>query len=255
MAGDGRKAGGERLAGRRILVTGAGSGIGRATAVLFAREGATLSLLDQNAAAAGDAAAETGGKSFQVDVSEEAQVTEAIAAAAHAMGGIDGVVNCAGIMSSDSFADTAPKAWRRMLDVNLTGPYLICHAALPWLQQAPGSTIVNIASGQALLPAVRGCSYTAAKAGLMMFTKALAAELAPGIRANVICPGASDTPMTESVIPSADKAGRAAFVQRYALKRLSEPEEVANAILFLTGLESSAITGVALAVDCGRTFH
>jgi NAD(P)-dependent dehydrogenase (short-subunit alcohol dehydrogenase family) len=246
---------GKRLSGRRVLVTGAGSGIGKATAEVFAAEGASLALLDQNLAAAEITAAATGGTAYQVDVSNDIEVASVVEAAANAMGGIDGIVNCAGIMSTESFGETDPQSWRRMLDVNLTGPYLVCRAALPWLQEAPSATIVNIASGQALLPAVRGCSYTAAKAGLLMFTKALAAELAPKIRANVVCPGASDTPMTEAIIPSSDRAGREAFVQRYALKRLSEPHEVANAILFLTGSESSAITGVTLAVDCGRTFH
>lgn len=243
------------LKGRRIVITGGGSGFGRATAGLFAAEGASIALLDQDGAAASEVAAITGGWAREVDVTDPAGVAVAIAAAADKMGGIDGVVNSAGIMSDAGFADTDPAHWQRVLAVNLTGPYLVCRAALGPMQQAGGGTIVNIASGQALLPSLRGCSYAASKAGLAMFTKSLAAELAPAIRANVVCPGASDTPMTRRVLPPSEVTKRTALKASYALKRLTEPEEVAQAILFLTSAASSAITGVSLAVDCGRTFH
>jgi NAD(P)-dependent dehydrogenase (short-subunit alcohol dehydrogenase family) len=244
-----------RLKGRRILLTGAGSGFGRVTAELFAREGAALALLDRDAAALRATADAVGGRCYEADVTDETQVAGAIAQAADDLGGLDGVVNSAGIMSATTFEDTDPAHWRKVIDVNLTGPYLVCRAALPALRRADRATIVNIASGQALLPSLTGCSYAASKAGVMMFTKSLAVELAPRIRANAVCPGASDTPMTQRIIPASDVVRRAALANAYALKRLTEPEEVANAILFLTSTESSAITGIALAVDCGRTFH
>jgi NAD(P)-dependent dehydrogenase (short-subunit alcohol dehydrogenase family) len=100
-----------------------------------------------------------------------------------------------------------------------------------------------------------GGAYAASKAGVMVFTKSLAAELAPDIRASVICPGAATTPMGNAALAAMDEAGRAAFMKRYAIGRFSRPDEVANAILFLTADESLSITGIALAVDGGRTFH
>jgi NAD(P)-dependent dehydrogenase (short-subunit alcohol dehydrogenase family) len=244
-----------RLKGRKVLITGAGSGFGRATAQRMAREGAELALLDLDHAAARATATDCGGLAYQVDVTNDDAVANTIADAAKALGGLDGIVNSAGIMSSARLADTTAAEWRRVLEVNLTGPYLVCKAALPWLEKADHSTIVNIASGQAILPSLRGSSYAASKAGVLAFTKSLAVELAPRVRANVVCPGAADTPMTEREIPRTDHARRQALEQAYALKRLTRPEEVADAIIFLTSSESSAITGVALAVDCGRTFH
>lgn len=244
-----------RLRGRKIIITGAGSGIGRATAELLAREGAELALLDLDRAAVTAVGKACEALNYEVDVTNDRAVAMCVAEAASALGGLDGVVNSAGVMSSTSFADTTTAEWRKIIDVNLTGTYLVCRSALPWLEKEVHSTIVNIASGQAILPSLRGCSYAASKAGVLAFTKSLAVELAPRIRANAVCPGATDTAMTEREIPSTDIARRRALEQTYALKRLTSPEEIANAILFLTSSESSAITGIALAVDCGRTFH
>ncbi len=244
-----------RLAGRLVLITGAGSGLGLATAELFAAQGARLALLDRDGPAVRLAAETTGGHAIEVDVTDEWTVQKAVADAASALGGLDGVVNSAGIMCADRLADTSLATWQRVIDVNLTGPFLICRAAVPFLQQRRGATIVNIASGQAILPGMSGGAYAASKAGVMVFTKSLAAELAPDIRANVICPGAATTPMGNAALAAMDEAGRAAFMKRYAIGRFSRPDEVANAILFLTADESSSVTGIALAVDGGRTFH
>jgi NAD(P)-dependent dehydrogenase (short-subunit alcohol dehydrogenase family) len=244
-----------RLDGRRVLITGAGSGLGLAAAKLFAQEGAALALLDRDAPGLKAAVAATGGHSFELDVTDEKAVQEAVAAAAKAMGGLDGVVNSAGIMCGDKVIDTTLETWNRVLAVNMTGTFLVCRAAIPFLLQRPGSSIVNIASGQALLPGLTGGVYSASKAGVMMLTKSLAIELGPHVRANAVCPGAATTPMGNAALASMDDATRAAFVKRYALGRLSEPEEVANALLFLTTDEASSVTGIALAVDGGRTYH
>lgn len=244
-----------RLQGRRVLITGAGSGIGLATAQLFAAEGAQLALLDRDGASARRAAATTGGSAFEIDVTDEAEVERVVAAAAAAMTGLDGVVNSAGIMCSDKLAETSLETWNRVIAVNLTGTFLVCRAAVPHLRQCEGATVVNIASAVALLPTVAGGVYAASKAGVAVLTKSLAAELAPEIRANAVCPGAADTPMGNAALSGLDDAGRAAFAKRYAIGRLSRPDEVASAILFLTSAESSSITGIALAVDGGRTFH
>ena len=131
-----------RLTGRRVVVTGAGSGIGKATAMLFAREGASVAILDLNYESVQATAKETGGYAVQVDVSNEDSNAAAIEKAAQAMGGIDGVVNAAGIMIVGPLGEVPVSSWRRTLDVNLTGTYLTVRNCLPWLNQAPdGATI------------------------------------------------------------------------------------------------------------------
>lgn len=236
-----------RLAGRKIVITGAGSGIGRATAQLFAAEGATLSLLDLNTAGLAETATGLSVNTFQADVTDEASVQRAIEQSAVAMGGIDGVVNAAGIMKRGSVLEVDVAEWRRVLDINLTGTYAVVRSCLPWLKQAPWATIVNLGSGQSLLPnSPDRSAYSASKGGVLNLTRAIAAELAPAIRANTVCPGLVDTPMAEGVQGN---------VGNYAMKRLAQPGEIAEAILFLTSAASSYVTGAALAVDGGRSFH
>ncbi|HZU90460.1 MAG TPA: SDR family NAD(P)-dependent oxidoreductase [Stellaceae bacterium] len=236
-----------RLHRRRILMTGAASGIGRRTALLFAAEGAALTLLDRNADGLAAVARETRGLAVAADVTDEASVAAAVERGAAAMGGIDGVVNAAGIVMRGPVQAVGVAEWRRVIDVNLTGIYIVVRCVLPWLTKATGATIVNIASGQGLLPNAPGMTaYAASKGGVVTLTRALAAELAPAIRVNSVCPGMVDTPMT---------ADGPRDVTPYALKRMAEPLEIAHAILFLTGAESSFVTGAALAVDGGRTFH
>ena len=124
------------------------------------------------------------------------------------------------------------------------------------MRDAGGGTVVNIASGQGLLPnAPNNTAYAATKGGLIAFSKSLAAELAPAIRVNAVCPGVTNTPMVAPVIAGYDNPSDAPFVQQYAMKRIAEPAEIASAVLFLTSAESSYITGSALAVDGGRCFH
>jgi NAD(P)-dependent dehydrogenase (short-subunit alcohol dehydrogenase family) len=237
----------DRLQGRRILITGAASGIGQRTAELFAAEGAALTLLDCDRKRLASVARETGGTAVEADVTQEPSVTHAVEKGASAMGGIDGVVNAAGIVIHGSVLDVGLADWKLVLDVNLTGTYIVVRCCLPWLAKAPFATIVNIASGQGLLPNNPGMTaYAASKGGIVNLTRALAAELAPSIRVNSVCPGMVDTPMT---------AGLERDLDRYALGRIAEPLEIAQSILFLTATESSFVTGAALAVDGGRTFH
>ena len=244
-----------RLAGRRILITGGASGIGRATAELFAKEGAKIAVMDRQFTMAEDVARAIKGVAVEADVADEESTNSAVAKAVKALGGLDGLVHCAGIVDSQKFTDSDFKTWRRTMSINLDGTYLVCRAALPFLQQADKATIVTIASGQALMPGASSISYGASKAGVMNFTKALAMELAPKIRANVVCPGATETPMVAGML----QAGGAAVVEglknAYAMKRMAQPQEIAAALLFLTSHESSFVTGVALAVDGGRTYH
>jgi len=236
-----------RLEGRRILITGAASGIGQRTAELFAGEGAALTLLDCDRKRLASVARETGGTAVEADVTQEPSVARAVEQGAGAMGGIDGIVNAAGIVIYGSVLDVGVADWKLVLDVNLTGTYIVIRCCLPWLAKAPFATIVNIASGQGLLPNTPNMTaYAASKGGVVNLTRALAAELAPSIRVNSVCPGMVDTPMTARLRREVD---------RYALKRIAEPLEIAQAILFLTGTESSFVTGAALAIDGGRTFH
>ena len=236
-----------RLQGRSVLITGAASGIGRRTAELFAAEGAALTLLDSNREGLTAIARETRGVAVAADVTQEASVARAVEQGAAAMGGIDGVVNAAGIVIHGSVLEVGIADWKLVLDVNLTGTYIVVRCSLPWLKKAPFATIVNIASGQGLVPnSPSMTAYAASKGGVVNLTRALAAELAPDIRVNSVCPGMVDTPMT---------LGLQRDLDRYALKRIAEPLEIAQAILFLTGTESSFVTGAALAVDGGRTFH
>jgi NAD(P)-dependent dehydrogenase (short-subunit alcohol dehydrogenase family) len=246
-----------RLGGRRVLVTGAASGIGLAIAQLFHREGAQVAMLDRDRARL-DKAVLDGAPALVCDVADERQVRDAVGRAAVALGGIDGVVNSAGIDLMRPFERMTQEEWARVLAVDLTGPMLVCHAALPALREAARGTIVNIASGAALRPLEQRTAYCAAKAGLVMFGKTLAVDLAPyHIRVNAICPGIIDTPLFRSSWVDAPdpQVELARILDRYLIKRPGQPDEVAQAALYLTSDESSFVTGAALAVDGGRTFH
>jgi NAD(P)-dependent dehydrogenase (short-subunit alcohol dehydrogenase family) len=245
-----------RFKGRRIYVTGAASGIGLATARILAEGGAALALVDVNEGGLEQAAAEIGGHPLVVDLRDGDAIDRSVQAAADALGGIDGVINCAGVAHGAGLETLEPQDWERVLTINLTAPYRVCRAALPWLKERAGASIVNVASGVALLPAGPGATaYVASKGGLISFTKVLAAELGPGIRANAVCPGIADTPMGASVLQRGDQAAAEAFLSRYVMKRVADASEIAEAIAFLSSDEASFITGIVLAVDGGRSFH
>jgi NAD(P)-dependent dehydrogenase (short-subunit alcohol dehydrogenase family) len=236
-----------RLRGRRIVITGAASGIGRASALLFAEEGAQLALFDMDEHGAAQTAHQIGGHAFRVDVTDEGSLERAAAQAAQVLGGIDGVINAAGIMPTGRMAETPVAVWRKVLEVNLTGTWLVSRACLPWLQKERGSTIVNIASAAGLLPNAPGLTaYAASKGGVVNLTRAMAAELAPDIRVTCVCPGMVDTPMAEGFHNN---------VGNYALKRIADPQEIARVLMFLSSADSSYVTGAILAADGGRSFH
>jgi NAD(P)-dependent dehydrogenase (short-subunit alcohol dehydrogenase family) len=243
-----------RLRGRKALITGGASGIGLATAQMFCAAGAQVTVLDIDAAAISRLDAREGLHSYCVDLTEETAARSAVQWAAQRMQGIDAVVNCAGVPDGTHLDAMELNVWNKVMAINLTAPYIVCRAALPWLKARQGSSIVNIASGMGILPDVGGvCAYAASKGGLIAFSKALAAELAPDIRVNVLCPGLAQTPMTAASLRDSAVASR--ILQRYALRRAAVPDEIANAILFLTSSESAYVTGTTLAVDGGRTFH
>lgn len=246
--------------GRRFLVSGGASGIGLAVARLAVQRGGRVALLDLDAEALASAALTIGPASLPVacDVAAPQAVADAVAQAAGWLGGIDAVVNSAGIDLRMPLEQVADADWARMLAVNLTGPMLVCRSALPHLRRAGGGTIVNVSSAAGLSPLMQRTAYCATKAGVIMFSKALAIEAAAdGIRVNAVCPGAVDTPLFRTSYEGSDDPGREleAIRQRYALKRVAAPEEIAEAVLYLCGPASSYVTGIALAVDGGRTFH
>jgi NAD(P)-dependent dehydrogenase (short-subunit alcohol dehydrogenase family) len=247
---------GPRLKGRRIIVTGAAAGMGRAIAQLFAHEGARLALFDVTREALDEIAKPLGAHGIVVDVSSPEAVAGAVEEADRAMGGIDGVVNAAGILRVASFADTEPEMWRRVQDVNLFGPYLVCRAALPALQRAGlersgRATIVNISSMGGIRTPRGMIAYAASKAGLIAFTSGLALELAPGIRANAICPGVIKTPMTDAIWRDDPSQGMDLVRRSNGLGRKGTPMEVAYTALFLTSDESSFTSGSVYTIDGG----
>lgn len=242
-----------RLASRRILITGAASGMGRDIARLFAQEGAALALLDRNGDGVKAAAAEMGVNGYACDVTDRAVVNAIVTEAGNALGGLDGLVNAAGILDITPFVDLDPASWDRMLAVNMTGPFNVTKAALPFLQAAARATIVNIASVSALMPMPGTAGYSASKAGVAMFTKSIALDLGPNIRANSICPGVIKTEMTRYLWENAEHSDRAA--DRVALKRLGETDDVARAALFFSTEDSGFTTGTELPVDGGFSWR
>ena len=238
---------------KSIFITGAASGMGRAIAQLFAENGAQQFLIDVNAdglAALGLENAET----MVVDMAEPTQVDAAAQRAAATMGGIDGVVNAAGILRVIPFEETTPETYHHVLAVNLHGPYHLCRAALPYLKQAPAATIVNISSLAGLIAPEGMTAYAASKAGLLGLTRVLAAELGPKIRVNAIAPGVINTAMTQGMVQGSESAVEE-MGQRSSMHRAGKPAEVAELAMFLTGSRSSFITGTTTAIDGGASWH
>jgi NAD(P)-dependent dehydrogenase (short-subunit alcohol dehydrogenase family) len=242
---------GPRLQGRKIIITGAASGMGRAIAQLFAREGAQLVLFDVSAAALAEVAKSIGAHAIAVDVSAPEDVSRAVSEAEAKMGGINGVVNAAGILRVATFADTEPSTWRRVHDINLFGPYLVCRAALPALQKSAKATIVNIASMGGIRTPFGMIAYGASKAGLIGLGNGLALELAPGIRVNTVCPGIIKTPMTDALESGVSEDDSDRLRSLVGLGRKGTPMEVAYMTLFLTSDESSFTTGSVFTMDGG----
>jgi NAD(P)-dependent dehydrogenase (short-subunit alcohol dehydrogenase family) len=244
-----------RLAGRRVIITGAASGMGRAMAEQFSAEGAALGLLDIAEAPLAAVAKELGAAYAAVDIADGTQVMPAVERFSGALGGLDGLVNAAGILRVAPIEETDEALWRRMHDVNLFGPAQLCRFALPHLKAAgrPAS-IVNVASLGGLRPNIGMSAYSAAKGGLIAFTKVLALEQAPQVRANAVCPGFINTPMTAALYADRPE-GPVAKLSKVAMGRGGEPREVAMLAAFLISDESSFITGATMTVDGGDAWQ
>ncbi len=240
------------IAGRVAIVTGAASGMGRATALLFAAEGAAVAVVDLDAAARAAVAAEcgAGARAYALDVSDGAAVARVVAQIGADFGRIDILVNNAGVSSFCALDDPAYEdIWHRAIAVMLTAHQRIVRAALPFLRQSDAPRIVNIASTEGLGATPGDTPYVAAKSGVVGLTRGLAVDLGPeGITVNCICPGPIRTAMTDAV---AEEHKVIFAKRRTALRRYGEPEEVAHITLSLVLPAASYITGAAIPVDGG----
>ncbi|MGQ9572625.1 MAG: SDR family oxidoreductase, partial [Dehalococcoidia bacterium] len=248
-----------RLRDKVALVTGSGSGIGKATALLFGREGAKVMSVDLNGDTARATASEitaAGGQadSLQADVSVAADVERMIGTTVERFGRLDVLVNNAGIEVIMPIVQVPEEMWDRLIDVNLKGVFLGCKYAIPQMIRQGGGAIVNTASIAGLRGFATFGTYSASKGGVVLLTKTLAVEYARfNIRINCVCPGIIRTPMVDRgllAVPEPE-AALERFEQAHPMGRLGEPEEVAQAMLFLASDEASFITGVPLPVDGG----
>ncbi len=231
------------------LVTGGGSGIGAATCRLFAGEGASVAVLDRKASAAEAVAAEVGGIAVVADVADPGAVDDAVRRAADALGGLTDVVSNAGVGRWKPLVECSDAEWRLLIDVNLSGPFYVLRAAVPFLRDAGGGSIVHVASLNAQRAVPGEGPYSAAKAGLVNLTKTAALELAPSIRVNCVSPGVIDTPLTTPITGS--PALSEAIVGAIPAGRIAAAEEVAAVIAFLASDAAGYVTGHVYNVDGG----
>ena len=249
-----------RLRGKVALVTGGGSGIGRAVCTRLAEEGAEVVVTSRTEEHVEAVAREVGegALALTLDVADRASVARGVERVVERFGRVDVLSNNAGIElpHGPAVVDTTDDEWERIMRVNVTGSFLVCREALPHMPS--GGAIVNMASINSYIAWPNDTAYTTSKGALLQFTRALALEVAPrGIRVNCVCPGIIDTPLTDSFLELADDADalRREYEAVSPFNRMGTPREVADAVLFLASDESSFVTGAALVVDGGTTLQ
>jgi NAD(P)-dependent dehydrogenase (short-subunit alcohol dehydrogenase family) len=246
-----------RLEDKVCVITGAGGGMGREAALLFAEEGAKVCAADIDGAAAEQTAADAG-EAFgvEVDVADEASVRRMYDETAERYGGVDVLYNNAGISPADdaSILDTEPDAWQRVQDVNTKGVYLCCKHGIPHLLERGGGSVINVASFVALVGAATSqISYTASKGAVLSLSRELAVQFArQGVRVNALCPGPVETPLLLRIFGD-DPAAYERRRVHLPMGRLAKPREIVNAALFLASDESSYVNGATFVVDGGLT--
>ncbi|KUN89026.1 short-chain dehydrogenase [Streptomyces bungoensis] len=237
------------LAGLRAIVTGGASGIGLATARMLAGQGASVAVLDLDPSGVPRPLI-----ALKADVTDDAAVRGAVTEAAERLGGLDIVVNNAGIGAQGTVEDNPDEQWHRVLDVNVLGMARTSRAALPYLRRSPYAAIVNTCSVAATVGLPQRALYSASKGAVLALTLAMAADhVREGIRVNCVNPGTADTPWVARLLDAADdpEAERAALGARQPMGRLVTAEEVAAAVVYLASPAASSVTGTALAVDGG----
>jgi len=239
-----------RLTGKRALVTAAGQGIGRASALAMAREGCAVLATDVNPAALAELA-DAGLEVRVLDVRDPASIAGAVAAA----GPLDVLFNCAGFVASGTILECDEDQWAFSLDLNLTAMYRMCRAFLPGMIAKGGGSIINMASvASSVIAAPNRFVYGTTKAGVIGLTKAIAADfVTKGIRANAICPGTVESPSLDARLRASGdyEAARAAFIARQPIGRIGKPEEIAALVVYLASDESGYTSGVAHVIDGG----
>jgi NAD(P)-dependent dehydrogenase (short-subunit alcohol dehydrogenase family) len=244
----------DRLLGKVAVITGAGGGIGLATARRFVAEGAKVVCADVNADAGAKAAAEVGGLFVEIDVTSEDQVRGLFQTAVDTYGGLDIAFNNAGISppDDDSILTTGLEAWQRVQDVNLTSVYLCCKYAIGHMQARGGGSIINTASFVAVMgSATSQISYTASKGGVLAMSRELGVQFArEGIRVNALCPGPINTPLLQELFAK-DPERAARRMVHIPMGRFGEASEIAGAVTFLASDDASFITASTFLVDGG----
>ena len=243
--------------GKRVLVTGGTRGIGRAAVEAFLKAGARVAVNGRTAQSTAGALSHLGTNAVAApgDVAHAEQCRALVATAAEALGGLDVLVNCAGVARGGPAEAVTETLWDGTLDTNLKGTFFCIQAALPHLRSAKGN-VVNLASDAGLIGEIGLAVYCASKGGVVNLTRALALELAPDVRVNCVCPGYVDTDMVrrDVIDASADPAAtEAALAASAPLNRIASPEEIATAILYLASAQARFVTGAAFQIDGGTT--